>query len=163
MARQFKADIRRDTRCAQCSAGYYYFHAVEVDEGDSSTFEARIRDAVANGVGVAPCPVCGSLNPEMKAAHMKNLRTRLLGVLASVALLLFGLMMLEQGALFFILLPAAGLSLIYYGVMTLIWFFEPNTNRKHSIQPGFEDKASEKAREQLAAWKAAQAENPPAL
>jgi hypothetical protein len=163
MARRFEADIRRDTRCPQCSAAYFYFHTVEVDEDDSATFETRIRDAVVNGVGVAPCPVCGAMSPEMKAAHVKNLRTRLLGVLASVAVLLFGLMMLEQGALFYILLPAAGLSLLYYVVVTLTWAFEPKTNRKHSIQPGFEDKASEKARGQLEAWKARQAENPPEL
>lgn len=163
MARRFEADIRRDTRCAQCGAGYYYFHTVEVEEGDSATFETRIRDAVVNGVGVAPCPACGSLNPDMKTAHMKNLRTRLFGILASVGVLLFGLMMMEQGALFYILLPAAGLSLLYYLVVTITWFFEPKTNRKHSIQRGFEDKASSKARGQLAAWKASQAENPPQL
>lgn len=156
MARKFKADIRRDTICAGCNTGYYYFQDLEVNEYDSSKFEAKVRDAVENGAGVGPCPACGKMNPEIRSAHYKALRGHLGGILVSVAILLFGWMMLEQGALLYVLLPVGALSLLGFLIATIGWFFEPTVNRKHSIIPGQEDQASEQARAKLAAWQASQ-------
>lgn len=155
MARKFKADIRRNATCGACETGYYYFHSVELDEYDSDKFDAKVRDAVQNGVGVAPCPACGALNPEMKKAHLKGLQTYLLGGLGSVVLLLFCWMMASEGALFYVLIPVGALALLGSVAGVILWIFEPWTNRKHSIIPGQEDQASQKAREQLAAWRAA--------
>ena len=156
MARKFKADIRRDARCAACGTAYYYFHDVEVDEIDSEKFDAKVRKAVEEGVGVAPCPACGELNPEMKAAHGKALRGHLIGIAVSLAILAFGWMMLEEGLLLYILLPVGGLSLLGFIGAIIAWFFAPTGNRKHSIIPGKEAEASAQAREKLAAWQAAQ-------
>lgn len=154
MARKFKADIRRDARCAACGTAYHYFHDVEVDEIDSEKFDEKVRKAVEEGVGVAPCPACGELNPEMKAAHGKALRGHLIGIAVSLAILAFGWMMLEEGLLLYILLPVGALSLLGYLGATIAWMFEPKTNRKHSIIPGRESEASEKAQAKLAAWQA---------
>lgn len=156
MARKFKADIRRDATCAGCGTQYVYFQDVEVDETDSSKFEAKVRDAVENGVGVAPCPSCGALNPEMRVAHYKALRGHLIGLAVSAAILAFCWMLLDQGALLYILFPIAGLSLLGFLIATIGWLFAPRANRKHSILPGQESQASEEARAKLAAWQAAQ-------
>ncbi len=156
MARQFKADIRRDATCKSCNAQYYYFHSLKIDEYDSEKFDAKVRNAVANGVGVAPCPACGSLNPEMRAAHTRALFGHLIGAGVCVGLLALAWLMLEQGALLYVLIPVAALALLGYLGAIGVWFFEPVLNRKHSIIPGKEAEASEKARNQLAAWKASQ-------
>ncbi|WP_291841887.1 hypothetical protein [Maricaulis sp.] len=154
MALKFEADIRRDAVCAACGTGYYYFHSVEVNGDDREKFDAKVRKAVEEGVGVAPCPACGELNPEMKAAHGKALQGHLIGIAVSLAILAFGWLMLEEGLLLYILLPVGGLSLLGYLGATIAWMFEPKTNRKHSIIPGRESEASDKAREKLAAWQA---------
>lgn len=155
MARKFKADVRRDAVCAACGTKYYYFHALELNEYDSDKFDAKVRDAVANGVGVAPCPACGALNPEMRKAHLKALNGHLLGVAVSVAILLFCWMMAEEGALFYVLAPLGGLALLAYLGLIIHWavvLVAPGSLRKDSIIPGREAEASAKAREKLAAW-----------
>lgn len=152
MTGNFKADIRRDTTCAACGTGYYYFHAVEVNEEDSSKFDAKVRDAVENGVGVAPCPKCGKLNGEMWAAYLKALWGHLVGIAVSVGILLFGWMMFGGGALMYGVLLLGGLSLLGYLGAMIGWFLAPVTNRKHSILPGEENQASEDASAKLAAW-----------
>ncbi|WP_417490954.1 hypothetical protein [Maricaulis sp.] len=157
MGRKFKADIRRDVVCEDCDTGYFYFHDVEVDEGDSSKFDDKIRKAVETGVGVAPCPRCGHMNPEIRAAHLKSLWSHLGGLALTGGLLAFGLLMLDQGALMFVLLPLAGLGMLGFAGMLVSWPFQPAANRKHSLVPGEEDQASEEARTKFAAWQAAQA------
>lgn len=156
MARQFKADIRRDASCRSCGTNFYYFHSLKIDEYDSEKFDAKVRDAVANSVGVAPCPACGSLNPEMRSAHQKALMGHLIGAGVCLGVLGLAWLMLEQRALFYVLIPVVALALLGYLGAIGVWFFEPKLNRKHSIIPGKEQEASEKARGQLAAWKASQ-------
>lgn len=155
MARKFKADIRRDAVCAACGTRYYYFHALELNEYDSEKFDAKVRNAVANGVGVAPCPACGGLNPEMRKAHWKALNGHLLGVAGAVALLLFCWMMAVEGAFFYILVPVAALALLAYLSLIIYWaviLMAPGILRRDSIIPGREDEASPKVKGKIAEW-----------
>jgi len=56
---------------------------LELSEYVSEKFDAKVRDAVENGVGVAPCPACGALDAEMPQAHHKALLGHLGGVAVS--------------------------------------------------------------------------------
>jgi len=157
MARKFKADVRRDAVCAACRTEYYYFQDLELNEYDSDKFDAKVRDAVENGVGVAPCPTCGKLNAEMRAAHNKALPGHLGGLAVGIAILLFCWMMAAEGALFYVLAPVGALVVLGYLIAISGWvlvLIAPGTKRKHSIIPGREAEASDEAREKLAAWAA---------
>ncbi|MGX6646381.1 hypothetical protein ACWCOP_00375 [Maricaulaceae bacterium MS644] len=157
MARKFKADLRRNAICTACQTEYYYFHTLELNEYDSEKFDAKVRDAVENGVGVAPCPACGKLNAEMRAAHNKALLGHMGGLAVGIAILLFCWMMAVQGALFYILAPVGALVVLGYLIAISDWLLvliAPGTKRKHSIIPGREAEASDEARKKLAAWAA---------
>ena len=153
MARKFKADVRRDVTCGACSTPYFYFHALEVDEYDSAKFDAKVQDAIENGVGIAPCPRCGHMNDDIRKAHMKSLFTALGGLALCLAVVLVVMMASSGGLLFYGIAVLAGLGAIGYGLMLLVWPFQPKFNRNDSIVAGEEDKASTSAREKLAAWR----------
>jgi hypothetical protein len=154
MARRFKADVRRNAVCAACGTAYYYFHALELNEYDSDKFDAKVRNAVAHGVGVAPCPACGGLNPEMRQAHVKALGGHLAGLAVGAGILLFCWMMAVEGALFYVLAPVGALVVLAYLALTLHWLLvlvAPSILRKESIIPGREAEASATARKKIAA------------
>jgi hypothetical protein len=153
MARKFKADIRRDVTCGSCSTPYFYFQALEVDEYDSSKFDAKVQDAIANGVGVAPCPRCGHMNDEMRKAHRKSLVTHIGGLALCAALLVIVFSVWSGGVVVYGLGILAGLGAIGYALMLLAWPFQPMLNKGDSVVEGEEDKASPEAREKLAAWR----------
>jgi hypothetical protein len=156
MARVFKADIRRDTRCESCGTEYFYIQALEVTEGDSSRFDAKIEKAVATGVEAVPCPECGRLTAEMHRQRRRDLLVTLASVagMAFAGLIVFGA--LEEGTLLYGLAILAGLAGIYYVLQLLAWPFAPRFKRKFAIRPGREDEAHPEAKARLEVWRAGQ-------